>query len=115
MFIAHRDDIEKKKITGDAVKNVTKQVLVGPDQGWGDHVMRMFTLEESGHTPKHSHPWPHILYAVEGEGELEFDGQVHSLRSGTTAYVTGGHEHQIRNASDTQFVFICIVPAEGDV
>jgi quercetin dioxygenase-like cupin family protein len=114
MFISHRDEIEKKTISGDAVKHVQKQVLIGPGQGWDDYVMRMFTLGSEGHTPKHSHPWPHIIYVVEGNGTLEYEGEEFELRPGSTSYVTGGHEHQLRNAGSDQFVFICIVPKEGD-
>ena len=33
------------------MKEVTKQVLIGPDQGWKDHVMRLFTLGEDGYAP----------------------------------------------------------------
>lgn len=52
MFVSHRDEIEKKNIA----EKVIKQVLIGPEQGWEDYVMRMFTLEKEGKAPHHSHP-----------------------------------------------------------
>jgi len=114
MFVSHRDTIEKKRLDNPAVHNVTKQVLVGPEQGWEDHVMRMFTLDKGGYAPRHSHEWQHILYIVEGKGTLFMDGENHPLTPGSTAYVPGGIEHQILNAGDENFVFICIVPQYGD-
>jgi len=114
MFISHRDEIPGKKLSGETLKNVTKQVLIGPEQGWDDYVMRMFTLEKDGFTPRHNHDWPHILYIVEGEGTLHIDGVDHPVEAGATAFVPRGKEHQLMYRGGDKFVFICIVPKEGD-
>jgi len=79
MFVSHRDLIEKKQIS----EYITKQVLVGPKEGWKDHVMRMFTLEKGGKAPRHSHPWQHIIYAVEGKGNLYMEGKDYPLKAGS--------------------------------
>ena len=114
MFVSHRDEIPKKELSGEALKHVTKQVLVGSEQGWEDYVMRMFTVKEGGYTPRHDHNWPHILYIVEGEGTLHLDGTDYPVKAGSTAFVPNGKEHQLRHRGGEQFVFICIVPKEGD-
>lgn len=114
MFISHRDEIPGKELSGDALKNVTKQVLIGQEQGWEDYVMRMFTLGKDGYTPRHAHDWPHIVYVVEGEGALHLDGTDYSVRAGSTAFIPGGKEHQLMHRKGEKFVFICIVPKEGD-
>ncbi|MGM0431560.1 MAG: cupin domain-containing protein [Spirochaetota bacterium] len=114
MYVSHRDDITKRRIDISTAKNVEKQVLVGPQQGWDDYVMRMFTLGEGGFTPLHDHNWPHIIYVVEGEGLLHVDENEHRLKPGSTALVPGGATHQFRNTGATEFVFICMVPKEGD-
>jgi quercetin dioxygenase-like cupin family protein len=110
MFVSHRDEIEKKQIS----ETITKQVLVGPQQGWKDHVMRMFTLQKGGKAPYHAHPWQHIIYAVEGVGNLLMDGKDYPLTAGSVAYVPDDVVHQVSNAGDGTFVFICIVPERGD-
>lgn len=110
MFVSHRDEIEKKNIA----EKVIKQVLIGPEQGWEDYVMRMFTLEKEGKAPHHSHPWQHVIFAVEGKGNLFMVGKDYPLESGSVAYVPDGIDHQISNAGEEQFVFICIVPMRGD-
>ncbi len=114
MFVSHRDKIEKIELTSEEVKGVTKQILIGPDEGWEDHVMRMFTLTDGGHAPMHTHDWPHTIYVVEGEGMLYFDGKEHRLTAGSTAYIDSNMEHQIRNWGTSHFVFLCIVPRRGD-
>jgi quercetin dioxygenase-like cupin family protein len=114
MFVSHRDEITKKELEGKGISKVTKQVLVGPEQGWKDYVMRMFTLGKEGYAPRHSHQWQHIIYAVEGTGTLFMDGKDYPLQAGSTAYVPSGIEHQILNAGENNFVFLCIVPEFGD-
>lgn len=115
MFISDIDTIPRKELKADTMKNVTKQVLVGPAQGWDSHVMRVFTLGKQGYTPKHSHRWPHINYIISGEGTLFADGTEYPVKAGGTAYVPGGIEHQFRQKGEEEFSFICIVPKEGDV
>jgi len=66
MFVSHKDKIEKKAQSHPSMHAVEKQILIGPEQGWADHVMRLFTLGPSGYAPRHAHPWPHIMYVVEG-------------------------------------------------
>ncbi len=114
MYVSHRDEITKREIENPAMKHVTKQVLIGPEQGWKDYVMRMFTLSSGGYAPLHSHDWPHIIYVVEGTGNIIMNGSDNAVRSGSTAYVPANIEHQVRNTGDGKFVFICIVPEYGD-
>lgn len=114
MFIKHLRNIDKNRISGDGIKNVLKQVPVGPDQGWKDHILRVFTIEPDGHTPKHSHDWEHVNYVISGRGQLEIDGKIRDLDTGAFAVVPPNVEHQYSNTGDEDFVMICIVPAKGD-
>lgn len=115
MFISHIDDIESRKIENEHLKGVAKQVLVSPAEGWSDYVMRRFVLEKGGYAPKHSHPWPHIAYVLEGEGILFFEGKEHPLSPGSVSYIPSDALHQIRATEESGLAFLCIVPPEGDV
>lgn len=112
MFLSHIDEIDKMKLDSTELEGVWKQVPIGPEQGWEDHVMRVFTVEAGGHTPKHDHPWPHINYVVQGRGKLFHDGEETEIRAGSVAYLPGGTEHQFVNDSQEDLAFICIVPRE---
>lgn len=114
MFVSHREALVKKELKGETLRKVTKQVLVGEEQGWDDYVMRMFTLGEEGFTPRHTHDWPHIAYVVEGTGSLFIDGTETAVKAGSVAFVPNNSNHQFRNTGCDNFVFICIVPKEGD-
>lgn len=114
MFISHVNSIEKIPLSGDALKNVSKQRAIGPEEGWDSHVMRVFTLAAGGHTPRHTHPWPHINYVLQGKGVLYHEGEETVITGGSVACVPPGTEHQFKNGSEENLVFICIVPKEGD-
>ncbi|HPZ15024.1 MAG TPA: cupin domain-containing protein [Sphaerochaeta sp.] len=110
MYVSHRDTIEGKKIS----QLVTKQLLVTPEQGWEGHVMRLFTLAPEGAAPRHSHDWEHIIYVLEGDGNLYLEGEDHRLSAGSVAYVPALSDHQVANRGNGDFAFICIVPERGD-
>ncbi len=114
MFVSHRDQIEKKRIENPSVMHVEKQILIGPAQGWKDYVMRQFTLGPLGYAPRHRHPYPHIMYVLEGSGNLFLEGTDHPLTSGSVAYVPADADHQVSNTSSRTFSFICIVPEYGE-
>ena len=113
MYISHIDSIKKNNLSGEGIQGVTKQVLLGPEQGWKGNVMRVFTLAKGGHTPQHKHPWPHINYILEGTGVLFHEGEETPLKRGSISFVPPNTEHRFRNTGDKDFVFICIVPEEG--
>ncbi len=114
MFVGCIDKIEERLMDSSDAKNVTKRILIGPKEGWDSHVMRLFTIEKDGFTPKHSHPWPHINYVVEGEGILYMDGKEYKMTKDCVSYVPSNVEHQYRNTGNEKFVVICIVPKEGE-
>jgi quercetin dioxygenase-like cupin family protein len=107
------DKVSGTPVTNPAAKDALMKVLVGANEGWDDHVMRVFELEVGGYTPKHAHDWPHINVVLEGEGTLFLNGQENPVEYGAYAYIPGGELHQFKNAGNTTFKFICIVPKEG--
>ncbi|MFA7468701.1 MAG: cupin domain-containing protein [Desulfotomaculaceae bacterium] len=115
MYVDKVKNIKSVKLEAPGIANVLKRVLVGPQQGWEGWVMRHFTLGAAGYTPRHTHLWPHIIYILSGNGTLLLGEKEHEVKTGSTAYIPGGAEHQFRNPAGEDFSFICIVPEEGDV
>ncbi len=112
-MVGHESEVFKQILKSDTVKNAAMTMLVGPEQGWSDHVMRVVELQKDGYSPCHAHPWPHINYMIEGEGVLMIDGEDHAVKAGSFAYVPSNARHQFRNCGTKPFKFICIVPKEG--
>jgi quercetin dioxygenase-like cupin family protein len=113
MIISHLDNLVPIVMKGDAVNEASMKKLVGGEEGWDSHVMRVVELGQDGFSPKHTHDWPHINYVIEGEGVLFLNGKENPIKAGSFAYVPSGELHQFRNTGDTPLKFICIVPTEG--
>ena len=107
------DDVSRQAMTHPEVKLAYMKVLIGPDQGWNDHVMRQIELEAGGYSPKHAHPWPHINLILSGEGEIEIDGETIFVTPGDHAFIPANTLHQFRNRGEDTFQFVCIVPVQG--
>lgn len=114
MFVSHINQCKEIPVQMEGVKDVSKQVLVGYEQGWQDYTMRAFTIKKGGNTPLHSHPWLHVNYVISGEGVLTLSGKDYKLTKGSIAFVPGDTGHQFQNPGEKDFTFICIVPAAGD-
>ncbi len=113
MVVRNISELEGKEITNPEAKNAIMKVLISPKEGWDGYVMRVFEIGEEGFTPKHSHPWPHINYVLEGFGELLLDNKKTPVQAGAYAYIPSGELHQFRNTGKQTFKFICIVPEAG--
>ena len=112
-MVGHIKNLESIRMTHADIKDASMKVLFSPQEGWEGYVMRLVEVGAFGYTPKHSHPWPHINYMVEGDGELLIDGEIFPVTKGSFAFVEGHKLHQFRNAGEAPFKFICIVPEEG--
>jgi quercetin dioxygenase-like cupin family protein len=114
MFVDSLKFIKRTPMDMPGALNVMKQVAVGKEEGWEDHVMRVFTITEMGNTPKHAHDWPHINYIIKGEGILFMDGKENPVSEGDVAFVPSNVEHQFKSTTEGEFTFICIVPNRGE-
>lgn len=113
MIVSHETEAISNTIESPEVKNAAMKMLIGAEEGWSDHVMRVIELGPEGYSPKHTHPWPHINYMVEGKGILQIEDREHVVEAGSYAYVPADKLHQFKNAGEGMFRFICIVPKEG--
>jgi len=109
MIVHHILEIEKEVNLQDT-KGVTMRILVGPRHGAPNFHMRHFTIEPSGHTPLHKHPWEHEIYVLSGKGTV-LTGEEHAdLTKGISVFIPSGITHQI-HAGDTELEFLCMIPA----
>jgi quercetin dioxygenase-like cupin family protein len=114
MPVGKIDELAPQPVTGEDVAAVVKRVPLSPREGWEGYVMRVFDVAPGGHTPRHTHAWPHINYIIAGKGSLYIDGVDHEVAAGSYALVPAGATHQFSNAAQEVLRFICIVPEEGE-
>ncbi len=108
------DKMNMKPIEVKGGEHVSKAVVIGREEGWPDHTVRVFRLAPGGFTPRHSHDWEHVNYIIKGTGELRLGEKVQKVHEHDFAFVPANTEHQFRNAGDEDFEFICIVPNRGE-
>ena len=113
MPVVKYDKMTMDPVSMDGVKGASRAVVIGPPEGWSDHVMRVFRLEPGGHTPKHQHDWEHINHVLSGRGKLLIGDTLSELSEKDFALVPSNIEHQFTNPYDEPFEFICIVPKRG--
>ena len=113
--VRRRDEVPAARRSWATTSSASRNsVLVGRDEGWDGWAMRLFEVAPGGHTPRHTHDWPHINVVVAGEGVLHVDGVEHPIEPGTSGFVPAGSTHQFRNTGDAPLEFVCIVPEVGE-
>src|SRR5438094_8370467 len=84
--------------------------LLGEKDGTPNFAMRQFEVAPGGFTPKHSHPYEHEVFVLEGNG-LVLEGDVeHPLKAGDFVLVEPDEIHQFRNTGSAPLKFLCMVP-----
>lgn len=112
-MIRHESDLKPYPVYGEPERQVFKQVLVGPRDGF-DGYLREFTLEPDAASPYHQHDWYHVVYILEGSGHVTIDGTDHPITPGSAAHVPANVMHGFHNTGGGRMRFLCLVPEAGD-
>lgn len=104
------EDIEPRSVDDPAASGATMRIAIGPDDGAPNSVMRVFTLEPGGHSPRHSHPYEHEVFIYSGTGEVFHEGETFPVGPGYVAYIPPGTLHQFLNTGREPLVFVCVIP-----
>lgn len=111
MKIQHYSNIPFTKFNAPGVKDTTGRVAIGKADGATHFCMRVFEVEKNGYSPRHTHDWEHEIFIHQGNGEVYQEGRWAPVVPGSTLFIPGNEEHQIRNAGDQTLVFVCLIPA----
>ena len=113
MNIKRLADVPFADITG--YDNITKQVVIGPEDGSQEIVLRYFKVAPGGSSPHHHHDFPHLVKVEAGEGiVIDPDEKEQPLKAGDYVYVPDNETHCFKNTGRETLEFICIVPARGE-
>lgn len=110
MKVNHYEQVEQKPVDMQGAAGCSIRWLIGEQEGAPNFAMRQFEVAVGGNTPKHSHPFEHEVFVLEGTGVVLEGDDEHPLRHGDVVYVSPGEVHQFRNTGDAPFKFICLVP-----
>ena len=112
-MITHETEVPSQPIQVEGEQEVDKQILVGPRDGYPGF-LREFTLAAGVHTPYHHHDWYHVVYMLEGTGNVRYGEEEHDIRQGSVLFVEPGRPHGFVKTGTTQMRFLCLVPETAD-
>ena len=110
MKVNHYEAVDQAPVHMEGAAGCQVRWLLGPDQGTPTFAMRQFEVAPGGFTPRHSHPYEHEVFVLEGEGVVIEGDREHSLRAGDVVFVVPDEIHQFRNTGAAPLKFLCLVP-----
>jgi quercetin dioxygenase-like cupin family protein len=110
MKITRSLDVPAEPVTTEGAQGVTIRWLITKEDGAPRFAMRLFEIAPGGRTPLHTHSNEHEVFVLEGEGTVWREGGDAPLSPGSAVFVPGEERHCFRNAGDSVFRFLCLVP-----
>ncbi len=87
------------------------QVLIGPDEGAPNFIMRRFTIMPGGSIPAHLHPSiEHEQYVLSGSMKLGLGDSQRVVTAGEAVFIPAGVAHWYENEGEQPVVFLCVIP-----
>jgi len=111
----HYKEVKAQKATEAGAEGCRVRWLISDEDGAPNFYMRRFELEPDGRTPRHTHPWEHEVYVLEGEGTLLCKGGGEPFRAGDVVYIPPGEAHSFTAGPKAPVAFLCMIPKEGKV
>lgn len=110
MQVKHYEQVAQAPVTMPGSSGCQVRWLVDEAQGAPNFAMRQFEVAPGGYTPKHSHPYEHEVFVLEGEGTVSEGDVEHPLKAGDVVLVVPDEPHQFRNTGTAPLKFLCLVP-----
>lgn len=110
MKVVPLEAVPSAEVTMPGSQNCRVRWLVDEKDGAPNFAMRQFDVAPGGFTPRHSHPYEHEVFVLEGEGEILDGDAPRALRPGTVVFVAPDEVHQFRNTGTSPLRFLCLVP-----
>lgn len=96
-----------------AGRGTRMQVLVGPDDGAPNFVLRRFVMEEGGGIPVHTNEVEHEQYVLRGRARIRIGSEDHRVGPDDTVFIPAGTPHSYE-VEKGPFEFLCVVPNRAD-
>lgn len=110
--VIHYSEVPSQ-VFGDTAPGASIRWLIDDDHdGAPVYALRMIELEPGGHSPRHTHPYEHENFVVEGEGRIWLEDEWRALGPGDVVFVPAGLLHQYENTGKNVFKFLCGIPVK---
>ncbi len=110
--VVHYTDVPASKYGASAPGTSVRWLIDDDHDGAPTYSLRMIEIEPGGNSPKHTHPWEHENFIVEGEGRVFIIDTWYDLKEGDVVFVPAGVIHQYMNAGSSIFKLLCGIPVK---
>jgi quercetin dioxygenase-like cupin family protein len=111
MRIKNNKEVIAAEVQMDGAIKVKMKILIGPNDGSENIIMRHFIIAPGGHTPFHQHNYEHVVKIENNKGiTVDENGNEHEVMKGQSLFVKPNDKHQFRNPFNEDFEFTCIIP-----
>lgn len=110
MKVRHVQAVPAQPVDMPGASGCTVRWLLSPSDGTPTFAMRQFEVAPGGYTPRHSHPYEHEVFVLEGEGVVLEGDCPHPLKAGDVVLVQPDEVHQFRNTGRVPLKFLCLIP-----
>jgi len=111
LIIKKDEDVREDYVEEESVENVLRRILIGPEDGSDQIVMRYFKVLPDGNTPFHAHDFEHVIKVERGRGLVVNEaGEQIEIAEGQSLFIKPNEKHQFKNPFQKTFEFICTIP-----
>lgn len=112
MQVIDHQEIDAAPVTAPGAERATIREIFTAATGAPTFAMRVFEVAAGGRTPRHTHPWEHEVFVLEGSGTVEGAEGATPLRPGRAVFVAPNEVHSFCSAPDGALKFLCLIPVE---
>jgi len=105
------DQIELEHLSG--ARDTSMAILIGPQDGAPNFVMRRIVMEEDGGMPAHTNAVEHEQYVLRGRARVGIADEIHEVSAHHVVYIPAGTPHWY-DVLEAPFEFLCLVPNVPD-
>jgi quercetin dioxygenase-like cupin family protein len=110
MKVNHYEQIPQRPVEMEGSHGCSVRWLLGERDAAPNFAMRQFEVAPGGYTPRHSHPYEHEVFILEGQGVVFEGNDPHTLKAGDVVLVKPDEIHQFRNTGASPLKFLCLIP-----
>jgi len=101
--------VPTKVFTGDFLDGVVKNVLVGPEDGAPNFIIRYFHVPVGKKTFFDQHPHEHGIVILHGKATVQINDDFYAVTPLDSIFIQGNDIHQLTNIGDEPLGFICVI------
>ena len=103
------DGVEVRQYEDGPSSGVTRQILIGENEGSANFIIRYFELPPGTSSAFHTHEHEHGVVVLRGKGKVRIGEREQYLAFGDVIWAPPDEIHQFSNAGDEPFGFTCTI------